>query len=503
MSAILDQFGRPISAKAPSFGRVVKHLPPHLAARYEAARQDLNNASHWKYADLLSPDASANALDRATIRSRARYECSENNSLAKGVILTLAMDMVGPAGPRLQVRSQDQEFNRFIEAEFSKWSVAVRLAEKLRGMRCAKAIDGEAFATFVSNSRNRHPISLDVIPFEADLCTSIDQKRTEYSVDGIRFDSLWNPVEYDILKQHPGADFQTYSANDVQKYDADDVIHWFRADRPGQHRGVSEIASALRLFADYRRYVNAVVSNAELAASITAIMFTDAPSIEPEPDSGFESFDIETQQMMTLPSGWKIQQLRAEQPHTAFAEFRRAIINEVARCVLMPYNIAAGDSSRHNYSSGRLDHQTYDRSLQVEQFDARSSVLDRIVFKWLEEAMIVWPDRFSGVPPFADIPFEFIWQRRGHVDPQKEAVAQREELDSRTTSLKRVYAAKGLDWEEELEQIAAEKQALAKLGLGSSESAPPAASANASLDLQSMIEEAVSNALQREQSWSN
>ena len=45
-----------------------------------------------------------------------------------------------------------------------------------------------------------------------------------------------------------------------------------------------------------------------------------------------------------MPGGWKMSQIEAEQPATTYAEFKREILNEIARCLNMPYNVAAGNS---------------------------------------------------------------------------------------------------------------------------------------------------------------
>ena len=43
----------------------------------------------------------------------------------------------------------------------------------------------------------------------------------------------------------------------------------------------------------------------------------------------------------------------------------------------MPFNVAACNSSGYNYASGRLDHQTYFKSIRVEQEHLACVVLDR------------------------------------------------------------------------------------------------------------------------------
>ena len=79
----------------------------------------------------------------------------------------------------------------------------------------------------------------------------------------------------------------------------------------------------------------------------------------------------------------------AEQPATTYAEFKREILNEIARCLNMPFNVAADNSSGYNYASGRLDHQTYFKSIRVEQSQMARTILDRILYAWLREAILI------------------------------------------------------------------------------------------------------------------
>jgi len=164
------------------------------------------------------------------------------------------------------------------------------------------------------------------------------------------------------------------------------------------------------------------------------------------------------------PEGWEPMQIKAEQPATTYAEFKREILNEIARCLNMPYNVAACNSSGYNYSSGRLDHQTYYKSVRVEQDHLEDVVLDRILYMWLAEAVQVYPElaalkrsatrtdasgltNVSAVPRGSAIanasvvvsisegvdvlegvipavPHQWFWDGREHIDPAKEANAQ-------------------------------------------------------------------------------
>jgi len=395
-----------------------------------------------------------------------------NNSYARGIILTLANDVIG-TGPKLQMLSDDPEADRRIEQEFSTWARAVGLAEKLRTMRMARAEDGEAFAVFTNNPALPTTIKLDLKLVEADQVTTPDMTGFETNqVDGIRFDSHGNPVEYHVLRQHPG-DLGGGTNLDYERVPAESMIHLFRADRPGQVRGVPDIMPALPLFAQLRRFTLAVLAAAETAADFAGILYTDAPA-GGEADSAepFEPIELEQRALLTMPGGWKMGQLHAEQPATTYAEFKREILNEIARCLNMPYNIAAANSSGYNYASGRLDHQTYYKSICVEQSHLEAVVLDRILGAWLNEAVLVsnlLPQWMRSVV----LPgHQWFWNSHEHVDPAKEANAQATRLTSHTTTLAYEYARQGKDWEAELRQRAKEQKLMKELGLVEGEVVP-------------------------------
>lgn len=436
-------------------------VPVMLHAKYDAAQTTRENLRHWIMADALSADAAACSDVRKTLRQRARYEVA-NNSYAKGIVLTLANDCVG-TGPRLQVLTADNELNKIIESAFTAWSHAIGLAAKLRTMRMAKSTDGETFGLLTGNNTLFGPVKLDLHLVEADRVTTPYVKLlNDNTVDGIELDGFGHPARYIILRYHPGDLHSAISDYDV--IDANAVIHWFRADRPGQHRGIPEITPALPLFAQLRRYTLAVLGAAETAADFAAVLFTDAPAngeaaqVEP-----MDVVELEKRMATVLPDGWKLGQIKAEQPATSYAEFKREILNEIARCLNLPYNIAACNSSGYNYASGRLDHQTYYKSIRVEQADMASVVLDKILGAWVYEAML--SSEFSVLRTLQHLPHQWFFDGTEHVDPAKEANAQKIRLESNTTTLAAEFARQGKDWETELHQRSKEKQLMADLGL--------------------------------------
>lgn len=435
-----------------------------LRGRYDAASTNDENRRHWAAADGLSANSANSPEVRRLLRNRARYEVA-NNSYARGIVATLANDVVG-TGPRLQLLTADVEANARIERAFMYWAKAIGLAEKLRTMRMARAEDGEAFGILTSNPRLQTSIQLDLRLVEADQVTTPDlNSLAANAIDGIVFDAFGNPVEYHVLKQHPG-DTSAGGNRDYDRVPAESMLHWFRADRPGQARGVPDITPALPLFAQLRRFTLAVLAAAETAADFAGILYTDAPANgEADAAEPFEPIELEKRALLTMPGGWKMSQLEAQQPATTYAEFKREILNEIARCLNMPFNVAAGNSSGYNYASGRLDHQTYFKSVRVDQASLEAVVLDRILAAWLDEAVLIPGLLPAGLGPIAEWPHQWFWDGNDHVDPQKEANAQATRLANNTTTLAYEYARQGRDWEEALRQRAKEIALATELGI--------------------------------------
>ncbi len=433
-----------------------------IRARYDAATTNDENRRHWANADNLSANAANSPDVRRLLRNRARYEVA-NNSYARGIVLTLANDVIG-TGPRLQMLTEDTEANRRIEQEWMQWSRAVGLPEKLRTLRMARASDGEGFATLINNPALPTRVQLDLRLIEADQVTTPDLFGLEPNlIDGVVFDRFGNPVEYHILKQHPGDPTGTLYGEYI-RVPARNVIHYFRRDRAGQGRGIPDITPALPLFAHLRRYTLAVITAAEIAALPGGVLYTDAPangeadSVEP-----MDLIELERGMLMTMPGGWKMNQMEAQFPTTTYGEFKREILNEIARCLNMPFAISAGNSSGYNYASGRLDHQMYFKAIRVEQAHLEAVVLDRILAAWLAEAALL-----DGVLPRMGtdrVDHTWFFDGHEHVDPLKESSAQALRLANHTTTYADEYARRGLDWETQLRQRAKELELMSQLGL--------------------------------------
>jgi lambda family phage portal protein len=376
----------------------------------------------------------------------------------------LANDCIG-TGPRLQMLTSDEDFNDEIEVEFMLWAEAVKLPSKLRTMRMARCQDGESFAVMSTNPKVRHEVKLDLMLIEADrIGSDLVWLSDDKIVDGVSFDDWGNPASYRVMKYHPG-DMHYAPGEEAVIVPADYMLHIFRQDRPGLHRGVPELTAALPLFAQLRRYNLAVLSAAEAAADFAAILYTDAPpNGESEEVEPMDIIPLERNMMLTAPAGWKLDQLDPKQPASSHAEFVKVILSEIARCVCSTYGSVAGDFSGFNYASGRLDNQIYHKSILVDRSFWQTEILNRVFDLWIREYSLARasPSRF----PFESTLYPrhgWYWDSFVHVDPSRESKAQGQRLENNTTTLAAECAKDGHDYLSIIRQRAKELRMMREL----------------------------------------
>jgi capsid protein len=447
-----------------------------IEARYESAASTKDNYKRWSWVDSLSPDALATSEVRKILRNRCRYEV-RNNSYLSGMLLSLANDCIG-VGPQLQMQTGNDALDTMIETSFWQWSREVRLAEKLRLMRVARAEAGEAFGILVSNPNLLHPVKMSLSVREAEEIADpalLGVLQSDW-YDGIRFDEYGNPVSYRVLRAHPGATGVLASLQ--LRYDdikARYVLHYYRPARPGQRRGIPDVTPAIGIFMELRRTCEAVIAAYESAADFAAVLETDQ---SPDADEAIDSAGTTTGTTVTpqaldlveltrraatvLPRNYKLSQVKAEHPSANYEMFVNQKLREAARCLNMPFTIAALDSSQANMSAAYLDHQTYAKAILVDR-DDMEVLLDRLLDQWMTEAVNT-PDALPAMPD--RVSHSWRWPLIGnHADPMKVAVAQSQRLANHTTSLAAECGRNGDDWEEVLRQRAKEKARMRELGL--------------------------------------
>lgn len=485
--APVKAFGRWLAGDKPKPG---KSVAPR--ASYDAAKTFDENKNHWANADSLSANA-ANSLDvRVKLRTRSRYERA-NNGYAKGLIRGRTNDTVG-TGARLQIDLPeavvDSEFDvtlttgtpttsaadlaRRVEKLWCEWAEAVGLPEKARLLADAEDTDGEGFALLVANDK-LPGVRLDLRVIECDRVTTPGYAALDVTaVDGVVLDDAGQPVEYHVLRQHPGDGLAwAFTASDFERVPARQVIHLFDRDRPEQARGIPILTPALPLYAIMRRYTLASLGSAELGAMISGVIESQLPPDTGPTGAGAEAPEYDTMDaipfarnlLMTLPGGYTAKAFDSKNPSPSYREFKSEVLTEAGRAAGENRNTATGSSAEYNYSSGRLDHLPRQRGIKIRRERFERHLYDRLFRAWLAEAETLPGYLPAGLPAAAAWEWRWHWDGFESIDPVKDATAAQILKEIGLTTDADELAKVGKDWREHYAQLKREQDLRTSLGI--------------------------------------
>ena len=439
-----------------------------LKRMYSGARYDRTNLS-W-VTPLSSPDQSyKNSID--TLRKRV-HDLVRNNNYAAQAIRYATNQIVGQGVTmQAQIKSQrggtpNTRLNESIEGEWSKWGR--KDSCDIRGVLCFSELERLAVRSMIESGecfiiihrkafgRSKIPFSLEVLEAEQLDDDYKGAKKNNKNVWrlGIELSPEGRAVSYAFLKKHPG-DTNFATVPEERRHiivPAKDVIHLFMPLRPGQHRGVPFLASAINHLHQLDGYIEATVVGQRASSALMG--FITSP--EGELDAGGEVFDYERVSgfepgtFKYLAPGESISVPDLDKANGEFEPFVRSMLRSMASGLGCSVEAISSDYSQSNYSSSRLamlqdrDHWRTIQKMLKETF------YQPIYEYWLEMAVL------SGtltLPTYSTTPevYEKVrWVCRGYsyIDPQKEIAAQRDAIRSGLKTLSQCIAENGGDVEE-------------------------------------------------------
>jgi len=385
---------------------------------FEAGETTRLNQAHWHNAQ--DRDINLWLSERlSTIRARAIYE-RRNNPLLAGMSRSLADDVVGCDGPILTIQSDDETYNAALAEAWRLWFRAPTFSQNVSGVAWLKMCVGnlpscgEFLATIGTDNRADGPVKMRLWPRAPRLLIHPEGDFYPYRLMGIERNEHLQPTRY-WFRRHEGL------SAEIDPYSPDDVIHEFMADEEGQVRGYPWLTSALQPAADLRDFDDQTLDAARQEADNMGLLYTDhqdAP-VWATP----ESTDVERRTIKMAPPGWKPFQYMATTPPVQYPAYRLERHRELGRPFNMPAFMVRLDSSGHNYSSVRMDMQSYGGFVSGVQMWLSGSpdsvgLLNRLLDLVAAEARFEVP-ALRNRP--ARVTYEWTWPKRPHVDPMKEA----------------------------------------------------------------------------------
>ena len=443
--------------------------------------------SDWMSSQLSADAEIRNSLRKLRDRSR---ELVRNNPYARQAKRTTQINIVG-TGMKFQSLvvqqrggKRDQRVNNIIEEAWSEWTQAdsCDCAGKYSfhqfewlasGALCES---GEAIFRIVRKPFGNSEVPLALQMIESDL---LDEeydgktlnKNNEWR-NGVEVDEWGRALRYAILTKHPGdAYYLDYSANRKLHIfvPAEDIIHLFLPERPGQNRGVPWFHSVMADMHQLQGYEEAAVIRARAGASIMGFIQNDQGELigdDVENHQRIQSFEPGTFRYLMPNESVTVPDI--DYPSQQYEIFEKNKNRRFATGIGCSFETISKDFSETNYSSSRLslledrEHWKFCQKYIIDNFHYR-------IFKeWLDLAVL------SGVidfPDYASNSKRYCKPRwtppaQHYVDPLKEIKAYREAEQAGYMTKSQVIAqTNGGDYDDIISEIAREQEVAKSLGV--------------------------------------
>jgi lambda family phage portal protein len=448
--SLVARMGAGIKAFGAGFGAGISTFQPYEGAGFSRKRPVIYGA-HARDSRL-----DLNEATRTELLKLARH-MYRNVGLIKGAVDSIATYSIGP-GLRPQYRGTDQEFGRLCE-EYWRDMVApspevtgrMTWTDMLLTLSRSIDVDGDVFVVMTEKGK------LQIVEGHR-VCEGDDYG----TADGVFLGKLGEPTAYLI---------QTGEL--YRKLGADTVIHLMELERPDQIRGGSSLARALNHVRDLKMLGEFEKDALKLQGSIAAVITTDQGdelagqggffgTVQAQ-DSGEATIAREeitsSATIPRLAPGEKIEMVGPNRPHAGFEPFAKFLIRDVAMGLGLPvefvYDPASVGGAGMRFIVAKAQRRFEQRQrLLIDRFCNRA-----------------WRYFIGGAIANGDLPAvedygKVTWQtpKSLTVDAGREAQQAREDYKAGLSSLQDYFGELGLDWEEQVRQIAKEREFIASIG---------------------------------------
>ncbi|MBW2024379.1 MAG: phage portal protein [Deltaproteobacteria bacterium] len=418
------------------------------------------------------------------LRARSRDLC-QNNDYGRKFLNLLATNVVGPNGIRLQSKVYrppnsrgkvvlDGPANEQIERAWRKWCKKgnCTVDGQLGFVDVQKLIiktagrDGEALIRIVRNFPNEFGFAIQILD-PARLDEDKNDNRQNITL-GVQKDEWGRPINYYIVSQDAVDGYYESIVYDHEILPAEEIIHLYIIEHPGQSRGVPWPITALKRLHMLGNYEESELVASRIAAAKMGFFINPDGSLYPGDDTdslGNVVTEVSPGKFEQLPAGWDFKAFDVDHPTTAFEDFIKAILKGAAAGLNVSYASLANDMADANYSSTRhatLEERDHWMSLQrwfIENF------INPIFEEWLRMVLL---KKVLNLPAEAYERWNSpIWQPRrwSWIDPLKDVKASETAIAMGINSRTRIASEQGHDFDDIIEELAREKEKAQELGL--------------------------------------
>lgn len=446
LSAVMQKLG---TSDLPKMNVPIDNILRDHLGPVRAASQALVTNNNYAKAFIRMVEHNVIGAQSITMKSCARDANGEIDKMAKRIIEAAWLQFVKP-------------MNCDVTGQSSLHEILLQIVRNLPR-------DGEVFVRIVKFYKDSiHRVALQIIRPEWINHKDWDQRKNVKA--GIEFNEWGRPTGYRVKEQPGEFTHKDTTGSPYSVVPAGEMIHIFKKDFPSQVRGMPWMHTAIIELHQLGQAQEAAVMAFRIGASsmgfITKPNGVPASMDEGTDSQGNQATTVSPGTIAVLDVGESFEQFKPENPSANYGPFIKATLRGIASGLGVSYNGLASDLEGVNYSSlraGLNEEREYWKALQrfiCEQF------LDRLFPVWLDMAMLS-----GGLAPLPSAKLEKFaaveWSARGwgYVDPYKDVqaavLAIENKLETRTNHL----AKQGRDFEDILEQIAAEEKLAKSYGV--------------------------------------
>jgi len=387
----------PVEVKENFLDRVISAVSPERGARrmkarlqtavirnmggYTGASKTRRSMSDWR---TSNGDADSDINPHlGTLRERSRDQV-RNNGLVAGACSTSTSNVVGTGlRPRATIDAdflgmtdeQAEEWEKSAEREFKTHAETTAIdAARTSNFYDLQDIvyravweSGDVFPLLTEKRRAGSIYSTAIQVIEGDLVSNENNKAdTDRISGGIKTDASRAPVSYFVSNTHPGStarrgqvkwtEVPAFGKNTGRR----NMLHLYRKRRPGQSRGVPEIAPVLELLKQLGEYTDAEVMAAVVSGMFTVFIKTETGEglgpMGPTGETGATSSDDDVRlgngAIVDLASEESIESANPGRPNAAFDPFVLAILRLIGTALEIPFELLVGHFTA-SYSAAR------------------------------------------------------------------------------------------------------------------------------------------------------
>lgn len=456
------------------------------------------NLQDWVFTPLEINHILSRDLRRLRARSR---DLARNDDTATRYLSLQKQNVIGHRGISLQAKNKlrngkpDKRWNDQIEREWKLWGSkrrkrGVSMSPSACGQMSwvelqwlinrTRAIDGECFIQILKGyPHNEHRFAVRLL--NADL---LDSGFTREAAEGknriemgIEFDEFGRPVAYHFAKD---SKYVRANEKNTQRIPADQIIHVFRKEYPGQLRGIPDFAPIMHKCKMLNGVHEAIVVGWRVAAAKMGFFVSKdeedfGPDPEDDPDATEtaerkapkDAFSAEPGSFDYIDDATEFKAFDVDYPTSTYGEGHKVFMQQLANGLNTSGPTLSNDYSDVNYSSLRqalLEDRAGYRCDQVEFVDDASGPVFDEWYEWTRDItgrITLPPSKMEIDPDVEHRPLGWTW-----VDPLKEVRAQVEANKGHLRTRQSIMADNdGGDFLETADQLQVESEALAERGL--------------------------------------